>query len=124
MHNECIIPLINAALEQSIFQEATSTYEIINGFKIFGSKGLVGNTFNRNIFYIQAVKDGKGSFPGLINSFKSEALAAGADNLSIEAIAVVNKRLERYLNPASMRRSGFSFSERNSSINLFTSLLR
>lgn len=84
--------------------------EIIQGFRIFGNKGIVGNTFSRNIFLIEAQSKGAVPLRTLINSLEQEALAAGATRLSIVGHAVINRG---FLSAAVAQRFGFAFRQIN-----------
>jgi hypothetical protein len=79
--------------------------EIVRGFRIFGNKGLVGNTYTRNILLIEAQTKGAVPFRHLLNSFEAEALSAGASRISITGHAVIN---QGFLSPALAQRFGYT----------------
>ena len=100
------------AFSSALFQEATKTVENVGGFKLFGNKGLVGDTFNRNVFLIEAEQKGATSLRAMVNSLEGEARAAGANQLSIIGQEVINPG---FLNPAVAQRYGFTFRQINPS---------
>jgi RHS repeat-associated protein len=83
--------------------------EVVNGFKIFGNKGLVGTVFNRNILLIEAETKGASSLRGLLDAFEAEAKAAGATKINITGYAVIN----RGFTSAVARRFGYVFRQIN-----------
>jgi hypothetical protein len=94
------------AAEELLQQATRLPPERLNGFRIFGNKGLVGQTFQRNILLIEAEVKGAVSLRQLIAAFEAEARAAGASRLSITGHAVIN---QGFLNPAIAQRYGFVF---------------
>jgi hypothetical protein len=96
---------VSKLLEQSVARGP----EVVTGFRIFGNKGLVGNTFNRNIVLIQAKKKGAVPIGALVRAFEAEARAAGATRLSITGHAVINPGFT----PAVAQRFGFTFRQVN-----------
>jgi hypothetical protein len=48
-----IVLLTDEKFSQALFKETIKATEKINGYLIHGTKGLIGDTFNRNIFYIE-----------------------------------------------------------------------
>jgi hypothetical protein len=60
-----------------LFQETTGTQELVSGFRILGNKGLVGDTFNRNIFSLEATGRRKSVEPVVLAIATAEAYAAG-----------------------------------------------
>lgn len=97
--------LVNAADE--VFEQALRNGpESVAGFKIYGNKGLVGDSYARNIFLIEADAKGTNALRGLTNALEAEARAAGAKELRIIGHAVIN---ECFLNPRIAERFGFSF---------------
>ncbi len=67
---------------------------------------MVGTVFNRNILLIEAEKKGAAPLSGLVNELVSEAKAAGAKELRIVGLAVVNPGL---FNAKTAARYGFEF---------------
>jgi hypothetical protein len=64
--------------------------ENVEGYSIYGTKGLVGNTFNRNIFLLET--SGSKSLSGfrfLVGSMEKEALGNGASKISIYVSSVI-----------------------------------
>jgi hypothetical protein len=91
--------------DEEVFQQALMRdAEVVQGFRIFGNKGLAGNTFNRNIFLIEAERKGAVPLRSLANAFEQEARAAGATRLSIMGHAVINPG---FMSPAIAQRFGF-----------------
>lgn len=80
--------------------------ESVAGFKIYGNKGLVGNSYARNIFLIEADAKGVSALRGLTNALEAEARAAGAKELRIIGHAVIN---DGFLNPRIAERFGYTF---------------
>jgi hypothetical protein len=93
------------AAEELLQQATRLPPERLNGYRIFGNKGLVGQTFQRNILLIESEAKGA-SLKQLVVAFEDEARAAGASRLSITGHAVVN---QGFLNPAIAQRFGFVF---------------
>ncbi|QRK14230.1 hypothetical protein JQX13_53385 [Archangium violaceum] len=91
--------------EELLQQAVRRPPEKVSGFRIFGNKGLVGTTFQRNILLIEAEVKGAAPLRELIAAFEAEARAAGATRLSITGHAVVN---QGFLKPAIAQRFGFS----------------
>ena len=101
--NTSIVNLSQETFLQGLFRGA----EKVGGFSIHGTKGLVGNTFNRNIFLIEANgTKSLSSFRSMFGSLESEALKAGANKISIYGSSVINTG---FLNPGIAKRFGYSF---------------
>lgn len=98
------------AFDAALWQSSTGSTEVVNGFRVFGNKGLVGDAFNRNIFLIEAEQKGGTSLRGLVNAFEAEARSAGASQLNIVGHSIVN---EGFMNPAILERFGFTFRQIN-----------
>jgi hypothetical protein len=109
------------AAEELLQQATRLPPERLNGFRIFGNKGLVGQTFQRNVLLIEAETKGASSLKKLIEAFEAEARAAGASRLSITGHAVIN---QGFLNPAIAQRYGFALRRiNNDTIELVKELL-
>jgi len=91
----------------------TGTIRTIAGYELGGNAGLVGSTYNMNIWGLYATKDARG-LGALANAFKAEAGAAGATDISITGNAIINPAIAN-MNPAIAARYGFSFSQINPS---------
>jgi RHS repeat-associated protein len=100
-----IVRQADEVLEQAVITGP----ETISGFRIWGNKGLVGSTFNRNILLIEAVVKGRIPLRTLATALEAEASAAGASRLSIVGHAVIN----RGFTAAVVRRFGYSFRQIN-----------
>jgi hypothetical protein len=108
-----IAPAAEQVFEQAVVAEALGTGpEVIHGFRIFGNKGLVGTSYQRNIFLLEAEQVGTRSLRALVRAFEAEARAAGAVELRILGHAVVNEKLA---NPGLARRLGYSYRQINDS---------
>ncbi|MBL8151505.1 MAG: RHS repeat-associated core domain-containing protein [Blastocatellia bacterium] len=106
LERQALIKMSEEVFERSLVQEVTRTAENIGGFKIFGSKGLVGNVFNRNVFLIEAEKKGASSLSGLVKNLEDEARSAGAKELRIIGTSIVNTG---FFNAKIAKRFGFTF---------------
>jgi len=94
------------ALDEVFEQALRNGPELVAGFKIYGNKGLVGSSYARNIFLIEAENKGASALRGLVNALEAEARAAGAKELRIIGHSVIN---DGFLNPRIAQRFGFSF---------------
>ena len=54
------------ALRQALYQGP----ELLIGFRIYGTKGLIGTSFQRNIFLLEAEKKGASSLRELVQFWK------------------------------------------------------
>ncbi|MGB3465156.1 MAG: hypothetical protein WBA74_07800 [Cyclobacteriaceae bacterium] len=105
-----LVNLTEETFSQALFNGA----ERIGGYSIHGTKGLVGNTFNRNIFLIEASgSKSLSGFRSLVGSLEAEALGAGANRISIYVSSVINKG---FLNPRIANRFGYSFQQSGSGV--------
>lgn len=112
-------PLLCAADE--VFEQAVMTGpETVAGFRIFGNKGLVGDTFQRNVILLEAEAKGVAPLRGLANALEAEARTAGASQLRIVGYAVIN----RGFTPAVATRFGFEFRQINAGTIELTKALR
>jgi hypothetical protein len=81
--------------------------ELIEGFEIYGLKGLVGNTFQRSILDLaQDPSRSSRSLFRLLKAFEQEALESGAKYLKIVGLSVNETRL---INRAAFERLGYVF---------------
>lgn len=105
--------LVNVT-EETFSQALFKGEENVGGYSIYGTKGLVGTTFNRNIFLLEA-SGGKSlsGFRSFVGSSEVEALGAGANKISIYGSSVINKGL---LNPNIATRFGYSFEQSGSGV--------
>ncbi|WP_413511105.1 hypothetical protein [Myroides odoratus] len=111
-----LVDLTNETFEQALF----SGVEKMRGYAIYGTKGLVGRTYNRNIFLLEQM-DGKSlsGFRNLIKGMEQEAFSSGANKISIYGSSVIN---DGFLNPNIASRFGYSFEKSASGILLQKSL--
>ncbi|MEO7215178.1 DUF6443 domain-containing protein [Mucilaginibacter sp.] len=110
-----LVPMAQETFQQALFKESVGGAEVIGNYTINGTKGLVGNVFNRNIFELstpRAMKSLSG-LRSLVGSMESEALNAGANKISIYGSSVVNSG---FLNPAVAARFGYTFEQSGSGI--------
>jgi hypothetical protein len=91
---------------RGIFQSLTRTVEHVAGFRLFGNKGLVGSSFQRNVFLIEAELKGAAPLRKLIDKLETEALEAGATELRITGFRVSNKGV---FSKEVAKRFGFEF---------------
>jgi hypothetical protein len=107
--------MTDETFSQSLFNESIGNTEKIGNYTINGTKGLVGDVFNRNIFELSTPKAMKSlsGLNSLIRSMESEAIGAGANKLSIFGSSVINKG---FLNPAIAERFGYSFEQSGSGV--------
>jgi hypothetical protein len=97
-------PMADAAFQ-------TGTIRTIAGYEVAGNAGLVGSTYNMNIWGLYATEDSQG-LSALVNGFNAEASAAGATDISITGNAIINPGIAN-MNPAIAARYGFSFTQIN-----------
>jgi len=74
-------PMADAAFQ-------TGTIRNVAGYELGGNAGLVGNTYNVNLWGLYATENAQGPF-ALVNALNAEASAAGASQISITGNAVV-----------------------------------
>ena len=67
----------------------------VQGFKLYGLKGLSGATFIRSIVLIEAERRGAVSLFTLVKALEAEARLNGARQLLIVGHAVINRTLLR-----------------------------
>lgn len=105
-----LVNLTEETFSQALFKGA----ENVGGYSVYGTKGLVGSTFNRNIFLLEA-SGGKSlsGFRSFVGSLEAEALGAGANKISIYGSSVINKG---FLNPNIAARFGYTFEQSGSGV--------
>jgi hypothetical protein len=103
-----LVNLTEETFSQALFKGA----ENVGGYSVYGTKGLVGSIFNRNIFLLEA-SGGKSlsGFRSFVGSLEAEGLGAGANKISIYGSSVINKG---FLNPNIATRFGYSFQQSGS----------
>jgi hypothetical protein len=89
----------------------TGTIRTVAGYEVAGNAGMVGSTYNMNVWGLYATEGAQG-LGALANAFKAEAGAAGATDISITGNAVINPGIAN-MNPAIAARFGFTFSQIN-----------
>jgi hypothetical protein len=97
-----LVPLTEETFSQALIRGA----EKIGDYEIWGTKGLVGKTFNRNIFYLDASRKSLAGFRSLIQNMESEAINAGANRISIYGSSIIR---DAFFNPNIAARFGYSF---------------
>jgi RHS repeat-associated protein len=107
--------------EETFMQALFKSIENVGGYSIYGTKGLVGKTFNRNIFLLEATA-GKSlsGFRALIGKLESEALKAGANKISIFGSSIVNPG---FFNPSIAKRFGYTFEKTSNGV-IFQKMLK
>jgi hypothetical protein len=103
--SKALVPMAEAAF-------STGTTRAVAGYEVGGNAGLVGSTYNINIWGLYATKNAQG-LGALANAFKAEAIAADATSISISGNAIVNSAIAN-MNPAIAARYGLTFSRVNS----------
>jgi RHS repeat-associated protein len=101
---QALQPMADAAFQ-------TGTIRSLAGYELGGNAGLVGSTYNVNLWGLYATENAQGPF-ALINALKAEASAAGATQISITGNAVVNQGLMN-ISPAVANRLGLQFQQIN-----------
>jgi RHS repeat-associated protein len=103
-----IVNMTDETFSQALFKESIRQTEKIGGYSIYGTKGMVGDVFNRNIFLIETSSKGFGNFKNMISAMEREAVSAGAKKISIFGSSIINKG---FLNPDIARRFGYTFQQ-------------
>ena len=104
-----MVNLTEETFSQALFKGA----ENLGGYSVYGTKGLVGNTFNRNIFLEASGGKSLSGFRSFVGSLEAEALGVGANKISSYGSSVINKG---FLNPNIARRFGYSFEQSGSGV--------
>jgi hypothetical protein len=87
----------------------TGTIRTIAGYETAGNAGLVGNTYNVNLWGMYATDASQGPF-AFVNALKAEASAAGANQISITGLKVINTDLLN-ISPRVAGRMGLQFQQ-------------
>ena len=85
--------------------EAAFRYGTIRGlagYEIAGTAGLVGKTYNVNLWALYATPSSKG-LGSLVNALRGEAAAAGASQISITGTAIINPGIANISSAAAAR---------------------
>lgn len=85
----------------------SATQRSLAGYDVYGSSRLVGDTWETDIFLLEAAENAQG-MGNLVQALKEEAAAAGASRISISAVAIINPKLQRMMRPAMAERFGFT----------------
>lgn len=93
-------PMADAAFQ-------TGSIRTIAGYETAGNAGLVGNTYNVNLWGMYATDASQGPF-AFVNALKAEASAAGANQISIAGLKVLNTDLLN-ISPKFAERLGLEF---------------
>ena len=101
-----LVPLSEEVFTQGLAQELMRNPMQVGAYSLFGNQGLVGKTFNVNIFYMTTTSKSLSGFNTVLKSLEANAIKAGANSISIYGAEVVNKG---FLNPASAARYGYTF---------------
>ena len=90
----------------------TGTIRTVAGYEVAGNAGLVGQTYNLNVWGLYATKNSQG-LPSLANALRAEASAVGASQISITGNAVINQGIMN-ISPRVAGRLGFQVNQVNS----------
>jgi len=108
-------------LSDAVFNlSVNGNIEKIGSYSIYGVKGLVGKTFNRNIFLIETSNRSLSGLRSMVQSMEKEAIDLGANKLSIFGSSVINNG---FLNPRLAGRFGFSLTKYKNGV-IFTKMLK
>jgi hypothetical protein len=107
-----VLLLSEEAFNGALAAERFGTALALAGFKVFGSHGLVGNSYNINVFLIEAMRKAGAPLRGLVTALEGLAKSAGASQLRIVGTSVRNPG---FLNPQVAQRYGFTFRQINGS---------
>jgi len=97
-----LVPMAEETLEQA----SRDLPETIGTYSIYGTQGMVGNTYTRNIFLMETSKKSLSGLRSTITTMEKQAAEKGASKISIYGAAVIN---DGFLNPAVAKRFGYSF---------------
>jgi RHS repeat-associated protein len=88
------------------------TTQTIAGYQLAGNQGLVGSTYNMNIWGLYATEGAQGLF-SLVNGLNSLASSSGASQISILGTQIINSGLAN-MNPGVAARVGLTLTQINS----------
>jgi len=111
-------------LNKSLFEDGANFIEKVGNYKIYGNKGLVGDTYTRNILLIETEANAKKSLSGfktMVQQLENEAKAAGASRISIGGYEVYNKG---FLSPSVASKMGYKIEVINDSTVILTKELK
>ena len=101
-----LVPLADAAV-------GYGTVRLVAGYEMAGTAGLVGTTYNMNIWGLFATPEAEG-LGALASALRAEAAAAGARQISIVGVGVINQGLAN-LSSGAAARFGFQVQQINPS---------
>jgi len=87
------------------------TVRTVAGYQIGGTAGLVGQTYNVNLWALYATDSSQG-LGAFLSALRAEAAAAGANRISIMGTAIINPGLMR-ISPAAAARFGLLMTKIN-----------
>jgi RHS repeat-associated protein len=96
--------LVNMS-EEIVHQAIFYGEEKVGDYSIEGIKGLVGTTYNRNIFYVGTKNKSLANFRSFVKTLEQEAIDAGANKISIYGSTIRN---DGFLNPFVVKRFGYT----------------
>ncbi|PJJ59573.1 RHS repeat-associated protein [Hymenobacter chitinivorans DSM 11115] len=102
--SRALVPMAEETFEQALFKGV----EYIGKVEVYGTKGLVGETFNRNIFYLKSAQPSFGGVRSLLGAMEKEAVEAGAKKISIYGASVINSKI---INPKLAAALGYTLEE-------------
>lgn len=97
-----LVPMAEETLEQA----SRDIPETIGTYSIYGTQGMVGSTYTRNIFLMETSKKSLSGLRSTIATMEKQAAQKGANKISIYGAAVIN---DGFLNPAVAKRFGYTF---------------
>ena len=112
-----------ALVQMNSYLRTQGEGRMVAGYYISGNSGLVGSTYNVNVYALAALPgEAQGPF-ALVNALRAEASAAGASQISILGNSVANPMLLN-MNPAVAGRLGFQFQQINPTTTLLQGAVR
>ncbi len=93
--SKALLPMFDAAYMYG-------STRMVAGYAVNGTAGLVGSTYNINLWALYRTAGAEG-LPALLSAFKAEAAAAGASNISISGSAIINSGLMNISSSAAAR---------------------
>ena len=111
VHNTDLLPCLMG--ERLLNEAALKGPELVSGFRVFGNKGLAGDTYIRNILLFEAVKKGEVPIGKFFAAIEKEALQAGATKINIGGYAVINPKI---VNPSIAKRFGYTFEQQGDNV--------
>ncbi|NII28739.1 hypothetical protein HB364_26900 [Pseudoflavitalea sp. X16] len=117
-----LVTMAEELFAQGLAQEMMKKPIKYGVYKLFGAQGMVGSTFNLNVFFMETAKQFKSlkNFRAAMSAFEDAATKAGAKKVSIYGSSIVN---DGFLNESVMSRFGYTVTKTNSGM-LFEKALK